>query len=301
MPKNPRKPTRYPYSFAVLPGNANSPIILLGPVIGDTVDHCMFYLPREKVIVTGDCMYGRTTHVWAAEIETPAFLEAWRNIVDLIEGLDVERIIPGHLESAAGLDLDASADLEHNRKYLDLFATKITYAEKKPKPAEIEEAFKQAFAQCSVSCGSPRVLRTLALTALLRAQTSNDGFFLGFLGKCHGEGGEGARATRPVLPARLFDPRRVSHSQAGPRTRTTRSASARSPTWSRSWSGPRQSWRRRSEAMPSLILCVLCPCRALCSPSRSRFRVAAGAQVVEEAGERERRARARGRARVGGR
>lgn len=194
MPKNPRKPTRYPYSFAVLPGNANSPIILLGPVIGDTVDHCMFYLPREKVIITGDCMYGRTTHVWAAEIETPAFLEAWRNILDLIDGLDVQRIIPGHLESAAGLELDANADLEHNRKYLDLFATKITYAEKKPKPDEIQEAFKQAFSQCSVSRASSGFAEEVAVDARSRPQTSNDGFFLGFLGECHGEGGKGARA-----------------------------------------------------------------------------------------------------------
>ncbi|BGP29763.1 hypothetical protein JCM10296v2_001508 [Rhodotorula toruloides] len=178
-------------NFAVLPGNANSPIILLGPVIGDTVDHCMFYLPREKVTITGDCMYGRTTHVWAAEIETPAFLEAWRNILDLIDGLDVQRIIPGHLESAAGLELDANADLEHNRKYLDLFATKITYAEKKPKPDEIQEAFKQAFSQCSMSGRVSGSAGEVAINAEKRPQTSNDGFFLGFLGECHGEGGKG--------------------------------------------------------------------------------------------------------------
>lgn len=45
VPKNPRKPTRYPFSFFILPGNASSPVILLGPVIGDTVDHSMFVAP----------------------------------------------------------------------------------------------------------------------------------------------------------------------------------------------------------------------------------------------------------------
>ncbi|GAA6001937.1 MBL fold metallo-hydrolase [Rhodotorula paludigena] len=168
VPKNPRKPTRYPFSFFILPGNASSPVILLGPVIGDTVDHSMFWLPREKVIVTGDCMYGRSTHVWAAEIETPDFLEAWRNVLSVIEGLEVERIIPGHLESASGLELDAEADMAHNRKYLDMFATKITYAEKKSTIPDLRQAFAEAFPQCK----------------------ANHDFFLGMLSKTFGEGGE---------------------------------------------------------------------------------------------------------------
>lgn len=35
----------------------------------------VFYLPREKVIITGDCMYGRTTHVWyVAKAAVPILL-----------------------------------------------------------------------------------------------------------------------------------------------------------------------------------------------------------------------------------
>lgn len=85
--------------------------------------------------------------VWAAEIETPDFLEAWRNVLSVIEGLEVERIIPGHLESASGLELDAEADMAHNRKYLDMFATKITYAEKKSTIPDLRQAFAEAFPQ----------------------------------------------------------------------------------------------------------------------------------------------------------
>ncbi|TNY20646.1 beta-lactamase [Rhodotorula diobovata] len=168
VPKQPRKPDPYPFSFFLLPGNTNSPVILLGPVIGDTVDHTMFWLPREKVIITGDCMYGRSTHVWAAEIETPDFLEAWRNVLRVIEGLEVETIIPGHLESASGLELDAEADMAHNRKYLDLFATKITYAERKHPIDDLYKGFRDAFPDCK----------------------ANHDFFLGMLSKTYGEGGE---------------------------------------------------------------------------------------------------------------
>jgi glyoxylase-like metal-dependent hydrolase (beta-lactamase superfamily II) len=64
VPEMPRKPTPYAYSFIILDGNPTSPIMLLGPVQGDTVDHTLFWLPSEKTIITGDAIYGRSTHVW---------------------------------------------------------------------------------------------------------------------------------------------------------------------------------------------------------------------------------------------
>lgn len=91
--------------------------------------------------------------MWAAEIETPDFLEAWRNVLRVIEGLEVETIIPGHLESASGLELDAEADMAHNRKYLDLFATKITYAERKHPIDDLYKGFRDAFPECVPSLG----------------------------------------------------------------------------------------------------------------------------------------------------
>lgn len=64
VPEMPRKPEPYPYSFILLDGNPSSPIMLLGPVQGDTVDHTLFWLPSEKTVITGDALYGRSTHVW---------------------------------------------------------------------------------------------------------------------------------------------------------------------------------------------------------------------------------------------
>jgi glyoxylase-like metal-dependent hydrolase (beta-lactamase superfamily II) len=78
--KPPAKPEPYKFSFCVLEGDLGSPICLLGPVQGDAVDHTIFWLPTEKVVITGDAMYGRSTHVWAEEIETKAILEAWQNV-----------------------------------------------------------------------------------------------------------------------------------------------------------------------------------------------------------------------------
>lgn len=67
FPETPRKPEPYPYSFAVLEGNPNSLIMLLGPVQGDCVDHTLFWLPTERIIITGDALYGRSTHVWCVD------------------------------------------------------------------------------------------------------------------------------------------------------------------------------------------------------------------------------------------
>ena len=61
----------------------------------------------------------------------------------MVESLAPEKIIVGHLE--AGWDLDAKADLEHNRKYLDLFQRKISEANKKPSVKEIYDTFKDEF------------------------------------------------------------------------------------------------------------------------------------------------------------
>lgn len=95
----------------------------------------MFWLPRERTIITGDCMYGPSVQVWAEEIETPQILEAWRNVLDLIEGLEPVKIIPGHKSSHD--QLDKTRDLQYNRDYLKLFADKITYAAQTPEVKEV--------------------------------------------------------------------------------------------------------------------------------------------------------------------
>ena len=91
VPSSPRKPDVYNYSFFVLPGDEASPVALLGPVQGDSVDHTIFWLPRERTIITGDAVYARSTHAWVEEIETPEILHAWNLTLLLIESLDPDQ------------------------------------------------------------------------------------------------------------------------------------------------------------------------------------------------------------------
>ena len=79
------------HSLFVLDGNVDSPILLLGPLQGDSVgkidfvfaslgcllssrDHTLFWLPTERTIICGDAVYARSTHVWVEEVETPQLL-----------------------------------------------------------------------------------------------------------------------------------------------------------------------------------------------------------------------------------
>ena len=142
----------------------------MGPVQGDSVDHTLFWLPQEKVVVTGDAVYARSTHAWVEEIETPDILHAWNATLTLIEALKPETIIAGHIED--GWTFDAKKDMEHMHQYLDLFESKITPSQKsgKQKPAvdDLFKTFKEAFPQCE----------------------KNLDFFLGHLSNQFGEGGK---------------------------------------------------------------------------------------------------------------
>ena len=64
VPEVPRKPEEFGFSFFMLQGNPESPVVLLGPLQGDSVDHTIFWLPHEKTVICGDTVYGRSTHVW---------------------------------------------------------------------------------------------------------------------------------------------------------------------------------------------------------------------------------------------
>ncbi|KAJ5704493.1 hypothetical protein N7536_000182 [Penicillium majusculum] len=166
VPEAPRKPEEFNFSFFLLQNNPESPVILLGPLQGDSVDHTIFWMPTERTVICGDTIYGRSTHVWVEEVETPALLQAWTKTVDLISALEPAKLIPGHMES--GWPLDTQADLIHTKRYLSLFGDKVTYAPTKPQVQELYDYFQNAFPQCK----------------------ENLDFFLGHLSNQFGEDGQ---------------------------------------------------------------------------------------------------------------
>ncbi|KAJ5887734.1 hypothetical protein N7495_007775 [Penicillium taxi] len=67
-----------------------------------------------------------------------------------------------------GWELDTQADLEHTKKYLQVFGEKVSYASTKPGVQELFDYFKSEFPQCK----------------------ENLDFFLGHLSNQFGEGGQ---------------------------------------------------------------------------------------------------------------
>lgn len=112
------------------------------------------------------CQYNADNQARAAEIETSQILHAWQKVLDLIASLGATKIIPGHLER--GWEMDGQADLDHTRKYLQLFAQLIQNASQKYKVAELDQKFRDAFSQAD----------------------KNTDFFLGQLSNAFGEGGQ---------------------------------------------------------------------------------------------------------------
>ena len=90
IPLHPKTPEPFYHTFFTLEGDESSPIHLLTPLQGDTVDHTIFWLPRERIIVAGphpylriliigDAVYGRTHPLWLEEAATPALANSWEN------------------------------------------------------------------------------------------------------------------------------------------------------------------------------------------------------------------------------
>lgn len=90
----------------------------------------------------------------------------------MIDHLHPEKVIPGHMEE--GWELDVQADLDHTRRYLRLFAEKVTDSASrtssttKPSVQELYDTFREAFPQCR----------------------ENLDFFLGYMANRFGEGGK---------------------------------------------------------------------------------------------------------------
>ncbi|KAF5703340.1 phenylacetyl ligase [Fusarium mundagurra] len=115
-------PKTFPFTFFSLPGDGI--VYLLGPVIGDSPEQTMFWIPSIKPLIAGDVIYGHGMHIWLADLDDPAMTEAWLSSLRLIESLGAERIIPGHACTDQH-DFNGSKDTDHTRAYLLFFQKEV--------------------------------------------------------------------------------------------------------------------------------------------------------------------------------
>lgn len=137
-------PHPYDFTFFTLPGDESSPIQLISPLVADTIDETLFWIPSIKTLIAGDAVYSRTVHVWLADLLSTSLTDAWLSTLDFVEYLKPARIIPGH-----SLSVDSfgpALDLKHTRQYVTLFKEQVQ--SKGPgfwTPAEVFKIFDDAF------------------------------------------------------------------------------------------------------------------------------------------------------------
>ncbi|RFU77621.1 metallo-beta-lactamase family [Trichoderma arundinaceum] len=168
-------PEAYDFTFFTLPGDEDTPIELLSPLTGDTVDETLFWIPSIKTLIAGDSIYSHELHMWLADLQTPELTTSWLSTLGFIEQLKPATTIAGHSLTVEGIT--STQNLNFARAYVTFWQKNIE--SKGPNfytPEEIFNKFNQAFPG--------------------RVQNSVSNLLLNFTSEQHGRGG--TRANRGV-------------------------------------------------------------------------------------------------------
>ncbi|KAK9329560.1 beta-lactamase-like protein [Lipomyces starkeyi] len=121
--QNTTMPMAYDFGFFALPGDEDSPVYLLNPLTGDTIDETLFWIPAIGTLIAADSVWGRDLHLWMADLLTRALTESWLATVEFISDLKPLTIVPGHTVSNASFD--GSQDFNHTYAYLKFWQEQI--------------------------------------------------------------------------------------------------------------------------------------------------------------------------------
>jgi glyoxylase-like metal-dependent hydrolase (beta-lactamase superfamily II) len=116
----------------------SSKIELLKEVQGDTDENTMLWIPRQRILISGDVLFNGM-HVYTAETDSKA-RGKWLNSINKIRELKPSVVIPGH--SKVGAPLDASTAVDFTENYLLAFEEELKKAKD---PDSLINAMKERF------------------------------------------------------------------------------------------------------------------------------------------------------------
>ncbi|KAL3426114.1 metallo-beta-lactamase family protein [Phlyctema vagabunda] len=116
-------PTPHDFTFFTLPGDEDTPVELLSPPGGNTIDETFFWIPSIKTVIAGDSVYSHQMHMWLADLLTPELTESWLTTIEFISYLEPSLIIPGH--ALDNTIFGSAVDLEHTYSYVKYFKDNI--------------------------------------------------------------------------------------------------------------------------------------------------------------------------------
>jgi len=76
------------------------------------------WIPSIKAVVGGINVFGTTFHLWMADAQTPAARKQWIDVLDKIEALKPEIVIPAHANSESPFDVSA---VKHTKSYIQFY------------------------------------------------------------------------------------------------------------------------------------------------------------------------------------
>jgi len=97
---------------------------ILGPIRGDSDLGTAVWIPSIKTLVAADTVFSHA-HVWVADSKTPQMRLEWLEVLDKLQALGPEFVIPGHAPSADYTSPDAIA---FTREYLMAFIEEMDKA-----------------------------------------------------------------------------------------------------------------------------------------------------------------------------
>jgi glyoxylase-like metal-dependent hydrolase (beta-lactamase superfamily II) len=115
-----------------------SKIEVLKNMQGDTNENSMLWIPRQRILITGDVSFNNM-HVYTAETDSQA-RRKWLDSLNKIRALKPSVIIPGH--SKVGAPLDASTAVDFTENYLLVFEEELKKAKD---PDSLIKAMKERF------------------------------------------------------------------------------------------------------------------------------------------------------------
>ena len=76
------------------------------------------WIPSIKAVVGGINVFGTTFNLWMADAQTPEARREWINILDKIEALHPQIVIPAHADSQSPFDIAA---VKHTKSYIQFY------------------------------------------------------------------------------------------------------------------------------------------------------------------------------------
>jgi hypothetical protein len=76
------------------------------------------WIPSIKAVVGGINVFGTTFNLWMADAQTPEARKNWITVLDKIEALHPEIVIPAHANNATPFDLSA---VKHTKSYIQFY------------------------------------------------------------------------------------------------------------------------------------------------------------------------------------